>query len=222
MMKRRNFRMVAPQRPRAVAIARVRGIPDCAGLTWWIAALALALALGIGSARAQTHVQVATPGQSTAEYVQQSAMTDLFEITSSRVALEKSQSPAVRDFAQQMMSDHGRSTGQLKQALKNGKVLLTVPTSLDPQHEQELTMLQQKPADQFDRAYLQSQIKGHRNALDTQRAYAQSGDNTVLKQFATQASSRVQGDLAKLETLAQQAMIARMCAVTARPAHPEG
>jgi len=203
-MRIRASRTVTPLR--VVAVAHARGNPHRDRRVWWVAglvALAFAVAFATGAARGQTLQAAATPGPSTAEYVQQSATTDLFEITSGRVALEKSQNPAVRDFAQQMMSDHGRSTAELKQALKEGKVMVTVPTSLDPQHEQELQALQETPADQFDQAYLQSQIQGHRNALDMQRAYAQSGDNPALKRFASQSTPVVQSHLAKLEVLAQ-------------------
>ena len=165
----------------------------------------LAVVFGPGAAHSQTQLQVsAARAPSTMEYVRQSALTDLFEITASRVALEKSQSPAVRDFAWQLVTDHGRSTGAFKRALRDGNVMVTVPTALDPQHEHELEALQAKPADQFDRAYLESQLQGHRSALDMQRAYAQSGDNAALKKFAGEAAPLVQSHLAKLEVLAQQ------------------
>ena len=103
-----------------------------------------------------------------------------------------------------MVSEHGRSTGEFKRALRDGNVMVTVPTSLDPQRERELEALQAKSADQFDRAYLESQLQGHRNALDMQRAYAQAGDNAALKKFAGETTPIVQSHLAKLEVLAQK------------------
>ena len=214
-MRKQPYRTVAPQRPRAVASARARSATGDGNLMWPIAALvALALAFATGAAHGQVRPGAAsglstTPG--TTEYVQQSAMTDLFEITASRMALEKSQNSEVRDFARQMVSDHGRSTAELRQALKDGKVMMTVPASLDRQHEQDLQALRQTPADRFDQAYLQSQLQGHRNALDMQRAYAQSGDNSALKRYAGQATPVVQRHLARLEVLALTSFAARMC-----------
>ncbi len=202
-MRKQAYRRAAPLGARAVAVAKARTATGDHGLVWLIAGLvALILSLAAGPAHSQVRL-AAAPGPSTTEYVRQSALTDLFEITSSRVALEKSQNPEVRDFAQQMMSDHGRSTVELKHALTAGNVVVTVPTSLDPQHEQDLQALQRTPANRFDQAYLQSQIQGHRNALDMQRAYAQAGDNTALKRYAGQATPVVQSHLAKLEVLAQ-------------------
>lgn len=167
--------------------------------------VALIMTLAPSSARSQTPQQVAVAhAPTTMEYVRQSALSDLFEITASRMALERSQDPKVRDFAQQMVSDHGLSTGEFKHALRDGNVMVTVPTALDPQRERELERLQARPADQFDRAYLESQLQGHRNALDMQRAYAQSGDNAALKKFASQSTPLVESHLAKLEVLAQQ------------------
>ncbi|HTY69936.1 MAG TPA: DUF4142 domain-containing protein [Alphaproteobacteria bacterium] len=208
-MRKQPYRTVAPQRPRAVASAR--SATGHVNLMWPIAALvALALAFATGAAHGQA-LPGAASGPSTTEYVQQSAMTDLFEITSSRIALAKSQSPEVRDFARQMMGDQGLSTAELKQAMKDGKVMMTVPVSLDPQHERDLQVLQKKAADQFDQAYLQSQLQGHRNTLDMQRAYAQAGDNAALKRYASQATPIVQSHLARLEVVAQNSFAARMC-----------
>ena len=219
-MKKQAYRMAAPRTPRAVPVART--LTGHGGLMWLAAGLgALALTLAAGAVHGQV-LPAAASGPTTVEYVQQSAMTQLFEIVSSRVALDKSHNPEVRDFAQQILNDHGRSTAELKQALKDGKLMITVPALLDPRQEQELTALRQRPADQFDQAYLLSQLQGHRNALDMQRAYAQSGANAALKQFAARTSSRVQGDLVKLETLAQQARVARMCEAPAGPDQPEG
>ncbi len=204
-MKTYSYRIEAPRRARAIAAVQRRGIGSRDGLHWLIAGvLAAALALATTSARSQTQQAAATAGPTASEYVQQSAQADLFEVNSSRLALKKSQDPALRDFAQQTMSDHSRSSDQLKQALKAGHVSANIPSTLDARHQQDLKSLDSKSGAQFDQAYLQDQMQGDRNALDLQRAYAQSGDNPALKQLAGQTAPLVQRHLAKLEVLAQQ------------------
>jgi putative membrane protein len=175
-------------------------------LRWPVAGLtAVAFVLSMPASRGQPPQQaLVAPAPSTAEYLQQSALNDLFEVTASRLAVERSQTPGVRDFAQQTMSDHDDWSANLKHALKAGSVMLTVPTSLDVQHQENLKDLEAKSGEQFDQAYVKEQIQGHREALDLQRAYAQAGDNAALKQFAGQATPIVESQLAKLEVLAQE------------------
>jgi putative membrane protein len=175
-------------------------------LRWPLVGLtAVALVLSLPASRAQTPQQaLVAPAPSTAEFVRQSALNDLFEVTASRMAIERSQTPGVRDFAQQTMSDHDEWSANLKHALKAGSVMLTVPTSLDVPHQESLKDLEAKSGEQFDQAYVKEQIQGHREALDLQRAYAQAGDNAALKQFAGQAAPIVESHLAKLEVLAQE------------------
>ncbi len=217
-MRKQAYRMLAPRQPHAVAVARARDGTGHNSLVWIMAGLvSLALLFATDAARAQVRL-AAAPDPSTADYVRQSAVADQFAIASSRVALEKSQNPEVRDFARQMMSDYGLSTAELKQAMKDGKVMMTVPVSLDPQRERELQVLRKKAANQFDQAYLQSQLQGHRNALDMQRAYAQMGDNAALKRYASQATPIVQSHLARLEVVAQNSFAARMCQAGEAPA----
>ena len=72
-----------------------------------------------------------------AGYIAQAGAGDLFEIESSKVALEKSQTKAVRDFAQMMIDQHQKSTADVKAAAQ--KAGLTVPPpKLMPNQQQML------------------------------------------------------------------------------------
>ena len=153
----------------------------------------------------------------TAAYVRQSALTDLFAIDASRLALQRSQSPKVRDFARQTLGDHSRSAARLKRAV-SAHVGLSLPTRLDPGRRDELARLTAATDEAFDVAYLRGELQGGRDALDLHRAYAQSGDDPALRRVARQAAPIVQRHLATLELLAQEALTARMCRLRAEPA----
>jgi putative membrane protein len=119
---------------------------------------------------------------SAADFVKEAANSDMFEIQSSRLALNKTQDAKVRDFAQRMIQDHTQASEKLK-AVARGQ---TVPTSLDPEHAQKLQQLQQASANDFSRDYVQMQAEGHQKAVSLFENYAQDGDNPELKQFAQQ------------------------------------
>ena len=133
------------------------------------------------------------------QYVQQAAMGDQFEIQSGRLALERSQNPTVRSFAEQMIRDHSASSSQLKAAAAAENV--SAPAALDPQHAQMLQQQRGLHGQQFDSAYMQMQLHAHREALATQQTYSKAGDDAQLRQLAAQATPMVEHHLTELQTV---------------------
>jgi len=167
------------------------------------AALALVLCAGT-SARAQND-QVRTDHArpiSAAEYVQQAAIGNQFEIESSKLALQKTRDPAIKSFAQEMVSEHTTATSKLTEAAKTAKIDMAARQRLDRQHQETLAALSSKSGPQFDQAYMRAQLLGHREALNLQKAYGESGDNPALKAHAQEIQPTVQHHLKEAEKLA--------------------
>jgi putative membrane protein len=186
-------------------------------MTHFIKASAVALAVGLlganyaeaqhttqGDAQQGDRARTSSAKSMTAaEYVQKSAIGDEFEIESSKLALQKAQDPAIKSFAQEMVDEHTTSTNKLKEAAQSAKINLAARQKLDSQHQQTLTQLRAASGPQFDQAYIRAQLLGHREALNLQKAYSQSGDNQALKAHAQEVESVVQHHLAQAERLAQ-------------------
>lgn len=149
-----------------------------------LAALTLALPAG---ALAQTTTQ-AQP------YLEAGARGDIFEITTSQIALMKSQTPAVRDYAMRMISDHTRATNQALEAAEEASVPAP-PAILNAQQRQQITQLLNASGAQFDRLYWQIQVAAHTEALDLHRTYAQTGDTPRLRTFAARIAPPVANHL---------------------------
>lgn len=95
--------------------------------------------------------------------VQKAANSNMAEIKLGQLALQKSQDDQVRQFAERMVKDHTASLAKLKAAAAKENV--TVPTSLDAEHqktEQELTALSGAA---FDEAYGEQMEKAHHKTL---------------------------------------------------------
>ncbi len=121
-------------------------------------------------------------------FVRAAAMSDLYEMEASRLAEQRSQNAEVKRFAERMLRDHGKTTGELKGMLPQlqGVSAQQVPTSLDQQHQALVRQLQGAQGAEFDRAFARQQVQSHQAAVDLFRAYAQSGDDARLKQWASQ------------------------------------
>ena len=112
------------------------------------------------------------------------AHSDSFEIKSSQLALQKSSNPEVKQYAQKMIDEHTQSTNQLKQiAAQTGMTLPSDPGSFNQAVLDQLTPL---TGSAFDRAYLEAQANGHMQAVALFRTEMGRGQETALKQFATQ------------------------------------
>jgi len=73
-------------------------------------------------------------------YMRMAASGDLFEIQSSQLALQMSSNPAVRGFAQMLISDHTRMSSQMISAAQSAG-LMPPPPALEPHHQQMLDQL---------------------------------------------------------------------------------
>ncbi|MDY0884637.1 DUF4142 domain-containing protein [Dongia soli] len=131
-------------------------------------------------------------------YVQKAAMTDLFEITSSKLALKQSKNAEIKKFAQQMVTDHGKSTAKLKSLIRQDKLNLKAPMKLDQEHEKLLKQLEAAKGDDFDKLYAKIQTEGHEDALKLHQTYAENGDQPDLKNFASEVSKVVEMHLSHI------------------------
>jgi putative membrane protein len=110
--------------------------------------------------------------------------SDQFEIESSKLAAAAADSADVKAFATKMIAAHSASTAKLK-TLAAGLNLTPDPT-LSAEQEQKLENLKTLQGADFDSAYAAAQVAGHQATLAALKAYAASGDNASLKQFASQ------------------------------------
>lgn len=146
---------------------------------------------------------IPTPANETnaQDYVTKAALADMLEVAASKVALDRSSNADVKAFAKQMVSDHTKSTDDLKSALKSANLTLTPPTALTSDQADVVDDLKKVDAKDFDKKYIAGQVDAHQDTLDLQTRYAQDGDNAQLKAFAATVAQKVQEHLTKAKTI---------------------
>lgn len=120
------------------------------------------------------------------DFVQKASMTDLFEIETSKLALERSKNTDVRAFAQKMIDEHAGSTSALKTAAEAAGLSGSVATSLDEKHQKKLKDLSEEDVADFDDEYVDEQEDAHRDGVKLFKKYSDKGENANLKTFAMQ------------------------------------
>jgi putative membrane protein len=119
----------------------------------------------------------------TADFVKEVAVSDMFEIESSKLAEQKGNTQE-KTFAQQMVTDHTKTSSELKDLVGNGKVEATLPTALDSSHQSKLDKLKGEAGKDFSSDFDSMQVSAHKDAVSLFERYAKGGDNADLKNWA--------------------------------------
>jgi putative membrane protein len=172
------------------------------------AALALALAGGAMPVLAQTPPPPppAEAKTSATPYVMAAGMSDLYEINSSQIALQKSKNADVRSFASMLIKHHNKTTAATMKAAK--KAGLTPPPPELGGAAASIAELQNASEADFDRLYLAQQLPAHQAALDLHQSFAANGDKTPLRMSAKSAVPIVRQHIAAAERLMNKGSMA--------------
>jgi putative membrane protein len=116
-----------------------------------------------------------------AVFVSKAAQDGMTEVELGKVALDKSKDPKVREFAQRMVTDHGKANRELESIAKRKGI--DAPKMLDTEHQTMVKKLQSQDGEAFDLEYSKHMNMDHDKAIDLFEATTESSD-TDLAGFA--------------------------------------
>lgn len=119
-------------------------------------------------------------GTSEADFVSKSGSIDLFVIKSSELALQRTSSARIRDFAQTMIADHKGLGAQL--SLEGRRLNLLPSAILRPSEQAMLDGL--AASSRLDADYINDQRIVHQRIVALDSAYAASGRSPTLTPVA--------------------------------------
>ncbi|MGQ3212447.1 MAG: DUF4142 domain-containing protein [Shinella sp.] len=136
----------------------------------------------------------------TEDFVKEVSMSDIFEIESSKLALQKGNA-ATKAFAQQMIDAHEKTTAELKGLIDGGKVTAPPATGMSDAQKKSFDELKDLSGKEFDDAYQDDQEDAHEDAVDVFKRYASEGDNADLKAWAAKTLPALEHHLKMAEDL---------------------
>ncbi len=152
------------------------------------------------------HVQAET--YSTQDFVTKASTANQFEIDAATIALQKSQSADVKQFASKVKTDHEATKRKLTAVVNtaqskndNDTASLQLSTELDRKHQEIIDTLEASSNADFDERYIDSQTTAHREAVNLFSAYARSGKDPEIKSFANETLPILQGHLSHVKEL---------------------
>ncbi len=159
------------------------------------------------------------------QFRQMAVIGDTFEIESSRLAMTRARSAAVRRFAAQMVRDHSRTSAELGVApdapvvrVSNFAPFLPFSTvgwfgspafasagggspMLDTRRSFMLSQLQAASDAEFDRMYVNMQVTAHQEAVTQFDTFARSGADPAMRDFAARHLPHLRMHLARATEL---------------------
>jgi putative membrane protein len=131
----------------------------------------------------------------TPKFVEMVASSNMFEIESSKLAEQKSQSEDIKAFAEQMIADHTKAGEDLK---ATGQ---TPPMKYAPKHAGMIKLLEAADGADFDALYLDMQAQAHMEAVMLFRTYSASGDDEKVVAFAKKTLPTLEMHMAHVKEL---------------------
>jgi len=160
---------------------------------------ASAQAQGLGEKSGINSVLGVSP--STQDFVTEAAMGDMLEIESGKLAQQQSSDPMIKQFANQLVTDHQKTTDELKTLVESGKVKAKLPTAMDSSHQGKLDKLKAAKGADFGKMFEDTQRSVHKDATSLFERYAKGGENSDLKAFASKNLPTLQHHLQMAEDL---------------------
>ena len=148
---------------------------------------------GITAALAQA------PSASDADFVMKASAGNTFEIEEAKLAVDRAADPKLKQFAQQMIKDHGDAMKKLQDAA--AKAGQKAAMTLDPPHQAMLDNLRGFNGAEFDRIYAADQVAAHAETVALLSDYNQNGRNSGLKSWAKQSLPVVKGHRAAIDAM---------------------
>jgi len=119
----------------------------------------------------------------TADFVKEVAISDMFEIESNKVAEQKGNAQE-KSFARQMVTDHTKTSTELKALVSSGKVKAELPTAIDSSHQSKLDKLKGSSGKDFSSDFNSYQVSAHKDAVSLFERYAKGGEDAELRDWA--------------------------------------
>lgn len=132
-------------------------------------------------------------------FMTEAAKGGMEEIELSKLALNKATNKEVRDFAQKMVTDHTKASGELKALAAKKK--FTLPAVLTPEQVSMATDMAKVPSEEFDEEYVDAMVKDHEKDVSLFEAQSKNGTDADAKAFAAKTLPTLQMHLTMIKAL---------------------
>jgi len=145
-------------------------------------AVALGLAVLTGSAAADDVKVGGVKGGDDQTFVQKASAGGLAEVNHGELAVKNASNSDVKKFAQKMIDDHTKANKELLKLADEKK--FKAAAKMDDEHQKMQDKLAKLSGAEFDRVYMEGQVKDHEETVALFEKESKNGQDTDLKNWA--------------------------------------
>jgi putative membrane protein len=155
----------------------------------------------VATPRVELHAQLAELRQDS-RFIFDAASSNLMEVRMGQLAQSKASNPAVKQFGQQMVTDHANLQNQLTATVsKNGSEF---KPGMTDDHEKEVERLEKLSGAEFDRQYMTAMVQHHQQDVATFQRQSQSARSAEAQQIIAAGLPVLQRHLTMANQIASQ------------------
>ncbi|WP_162601105.1 DUF4142 domain-containing protein [Occallatibacter savannae] len=124
------------------------------------------------------------------------------EVKLGQLAAQKGSSDDVKQFGQKMVDDHTKLGDQMKQIAQQQGI--EVPDGVPAKDKALEAKLNSLSGDAFDKAYIKAMLQDHKKDLSEFKKEASSGNDTSIKDAASQGSQVISEHLQMVQQIAEK------------------
>jgi len=133
-------------------------------------------------------------------FYKHAAEAGMGEVELGKLAQAKAADNSVKDFAAMMVKDHSQANEELKKLAASKDIKL--PGGPGTANDAKKLELKALSGEQFDKLYVSSQVKAHRDTVDLLHKEISSGHDADAKAFAQKVLPTVQSHLSAIQKIA--------------------
>ena len=118
------------------------------------------------------------------QFLTKSAQGSIYELASAKLALQKTKSTSIKQYATRLIKDHATYNKQLMKLAAEKKV--TLPVALDAQNRTKLANLQKLRGAAFDRQYIQETAQANIEDVKDMQKQSDTTKDTAMQSFIAQ------------------------------------
>lgn len=165
------------------------------------AAVALTLGIGTGVAVAQNNNGASSQDK---QFLHDLGEDSNFEIASAKLALQKSQSKDVKEYAEMIIKDHTSLKQEIRSANQSVHTSAAPTSSMTTTDHARMIELKALSGESFDKAYIKELIKGNDEIQKEEKSEASDSTVEPVKKLAERAAEMDTKHSEKAKQLAQE------------------
>jgi len=150
-------------------------------------------------------------------FIREALAGNLLEVGLGNLALQRGVNPAVKQFGQQMVTDHTTMQNQWNALVSTNH--LPFKASLDQAQQQQASQIGKLSGADFDRQYMTAMIQDHQNDVAAFQSQGLSAHSPQVRQLASSALAMIQQHLSTATQVGSQ--VGATTAVATVPQYPQ-